>query len=67
MSQGSSETITVYRYYTPPKTNGRSSTPPPALKDSQVPKDLRPTILAARKHPNTNEVVKQVNDFFLKN
>lgn len=58
MSQLSSETITVHGYYTPPKVNGRSLTPPLALKDSQVPKDLCPIILAGRKYPNADEVVK---------
>jgi aristolochene synthase len=67
MSQKSSETIAVHGYSSPPKTNSRSSTPPPAPENSQVPKDLRPTILTARKHPNADEVVKQVNDFFLEN
>jgi aristolochene synthase len=65
MSHCTSNTITIHGYQTPPKTTSRSWTPPPAPKASQVPKDLRPTILAARKHPNTDEVVKQVNDFFL--
>jgi hypothetical protein len=40
---------------------------PPIPKETQRPKDLHPTILTARIHPNTNEVVKQVNDYFLSN
>jgi aristolochene synthase len=38
----------------------------PPEKDSRLPCDLPPTIFTACKHPNTNQVVKQVNDFFLK-
>jgi aristolochene synthase len=52
---------------TPPKPTSRSSTPPPIPKETQRPKDLHPTILTARIHPYTDEVVKQVNDFFLSN
>ena len=72
MYQLASDTITVHRitivhgYQTPPKIDtSRSYTPPPTPAGSQVPMDLRPTILTARKHANTDEVVKQVNDFFL--
>lgn len=55
----------VHGRLTPPQTFDRSCTPPPLPEASQVPDDLRPTIFTARKHPNTEEVVKQVNDFFL--
>jgi aristolochene synthase len=65
MSHCNSDTTTINRYHTPPKNDSRSYTPPPAPKASQVPGDLRPTIFTARKHPNTNEVVKHVNNFFL--
>lgn len=63
----SSETLILPGYQATPKSNGRSSKPPPVPKVSQAPGDLRPTILEARKHPYTEEVVKQVNDFFLEN
>jgi aristolochene synthase len=50
------------------KTGGHSNTPPPAPKTSaHYPAGLRPTTLTAEKHPNTAEVVKQVNDFYLEN
>jgi aristolochene synthase len=67
MSNWNSDTTTIHGYHTPPKESGRSYTPPPppAPKVSQVPDDLRPTTFTARKHPHTDEVVKQVNDFFL--
>ncbi|KAI0379574.1 terpenoid synthase [Hypomontagnella monticulosa] len=67
MSPSASETITLPEYQNPLKATARSSTPPPAPKDSQVPKGLRPTILEARKHPRAYEVVQEVNEFFLKN
>jgi aristolochene synthase len=50
---------------TPPNPTTRSSTPPPLPKETQRPADLHLTILTALIHPNTAEVVKQVNDFFL--
>ncbi|KAI5923116.1 terpenoid synthase [Camillea tinctor] len=67
MSVSVSETTPLPEYQKPPKTTVRSSTPPPAPKDSQVPKGLRPTILKALKHPDAYDVVQQVNEFFLEN
>ncbi|KAI1923673.1 hypothetical protein LOZ12_000132 [Ophidiomyces ophidiicola] len=49
----------------PEKTIGRTSTPPPAPENSQLPNDLSPATLSTRKHPKSEEVVKQVIDFFL--
>lgn len=53
--------------YPSPESDGRSCTPPTPLGDSQLPKHIRPTILMPQKHPLTDEVVKEVNDFFLEN
>ena len=49
------------------KVAGRCSLIRQATTSTHLPSDLRPTILAARKHKNIDKVVKQVNDYFLDN
>lgn len=56
---------TTNGYHIPSESSSRCSTPPPVPKDSQLPKDLRPTLLNPRKHPNTDAIVREVNAFFL--
>ncbi|KAF2020313.1 terpenoid synthase [Aaosphaeria arxii CBS 175.79] len=51
--------------YPSPASDARSCSPPAPPRTSQLPKDLRPTILEVQKHPLTDSVVKEVNDFFL--
>jgi aristolochene synthase len=44
-----------------------STTPPPAPKNRPyLPKDVRPTILTAQLHPNTQKVVDETHAFFMK-
>lgn len=44
-----------------------STIPPPVPEGSQLPKDLRATVLEARIHRNAEQVVKEVNKYFLEN
>ncbi|KAJ5156102.1 hypothetical protein N7492_008905 [Penicillium capsulatum] len=60
------ETKTLPEYQVVQNTAGGSSVPPPVPDISQIPEDLAPTILEARKHPNSVAVVNEVNEFYLK-
>lgn len=67
MSSWTFDRVNINGYQTPPQDLDRTCIPPPAPGDSHVPKDLRSTSFAIGKHPKTDEVVKEVNKFFLDN
>lgn len=60
-----SDVIVVNECWTPSKDVSFSYLPLSPSPASQLPKNLQSSILEVHKHPKTDEVVKEVNDFFL--